>query len=416
MIIRILPLTLLSLWCSAHLALAQDAVAPSAAPATLPEVNVPSATLPDTSADTATGEQPPSKTNNTETAPLENEAATEEKTANVETGSETPAEPEVFTPSYGTFEKSLFYREQDISRMKNVLEVYERVASKGEKTDIAVDEQNIDKLLEGLQDPNAKQEGAEALTEFPVYYIGSVLVRSPRDWVFWLNGERITPRTKSGEISVIAVSNKGVTLHWKPTAFREIVNAATVNKNSSAAKQYASLVQSVRVDEAEGFIQFTLRPNQTFSSKYLKVLEGKFEAEPFVAAAVTAEAGVAESSSPPQATKAPQALRQSKTSAKRSAPNQAAGGSNFQNVLQNPASAAQMGLGRPVANAPMPAAGQVDPNVAQALGAAILNAQAQAQMGQPNALMPGIVPTNPQMGAPAAPNANAGLPVLPPGM
>jgi hypothetical protein len=101
---------------------------------------------------------------------------------------------------------------------------------------------------------------------YPQFFLESLVFRTDADWTIWVNGQRISPAPEGGntDITVTAIDKNQVSLKWRPDDFEKV-------KKTWAKTQH----ESVHVDEAAGLVFFTLKPNQTFSSYGMKVLEGK---------------------------------------------------------------------------------------------------------------------------------------------
>lgn len=180
-----------------------------------------------------------------------------------------PAAPSGFKPSYGEFENSLMYSAQDIDRMKKVLYGYERLQ---QQTDgIAVKDEFTDLLVE-VKPVVAIQEPAK----YPSYYLSSIVYRSPKDWIFWLNKEKVTPKHPVADLKIISVSDRSVTFLWQPEYLSAVKMRAEKDLLSTALPNHFR-VSSAKIEpnDVDKGVRFTLAPNQTFVGAALGVFEGK---------------------------------------------------------------------------------------------------------------------------------------------
>ncbi len=101
---------------------------------------------------------------------------------------------------------------------------------------------------------------------YPQFFLESLVFHTDTDWTVWLNGQRITPESKqhSSEIKVVGIDKNQVTLQWTPADFERVRKTWENNSN-----------EFVMLDQAARMVSFVLKPNQTFSSYVMKVLEGK---------------------------------------------------------------------------------------------------------------------------------------------
>jgi hypothetical protein len=181
-----------------------------------------------------------------------------------------------FTPSYGSFANSIFFSSRQIEQMKKVLFLAERFGDEPPSEE-AVAQEDID-LLEGfeLTVPKQEEETITTPTVFPAFYVSSILYRGPNDWVFWMNGERVTPDSVLPELRVTAIQSRSVSLLWSPgdpESFLLYQDMLRKEEPPIGLKKRLSKGRNVQEPES-GKWAFTLRPNQTFDSRFFAVLEG----------------------------------------------------------------------------------------------------------------------------------------------
>ena len=175
-----------------------------------------------------------------------------------------------FKPSYGEFSQSLFYTPEDIERMKKVLYMYEQV-QRPEGT-VAVVKDEFTELLDDVKPIESIQEPSK----YPSFYLSSVVYRSSRDWLFWMNGEKYSPKKLPDDMKVVAVSPRSVTFSWTPQYVSQAKMRYEMKRtDNSLPRHFKASGGNVRYDkETESFI-FTVAPNQSFVSAAFAIYEGK---------------------------------------------------------------------------------------------------------------------------------------------
>jgi len=176
--------------------------------------------------------------------------------------------------------KSMFYSPDEIKRIHYAISAYVKRTT-GHEQDMALDELNFLKQLTGMK-VDKKDTGTgiaglnipgltpapppqPVLTEYPQFYLESLAYHTPTDWSVSINHIKFTPsQPQSPSLQVVGISPDKVTVVWKPLLM-EMVN--------DVWKRAAN--DDVEVDSLHGTVTFTLRPNQTFSSYVMRVLEGK---------------------------------------------------------------------------------------------------------------------------------------------
>jgi hypothetical protein len=200
-----------------------------------------------------------------------NQAVSPQQTEAMSPAAEPSATQEIkkdFKPSYGEFEQSLLYSAQDIDRMKKVLTSYESI-----------------KRPEGSAKP-VKDEFTELLNmpvptisepeNYPTYYMSSIVYRSPKDWLFWMNGTKYTPKKMPGGMKILAMSPRAALFAWEPeyieqakTRFERELIDTSIPKHIKAHNSY------VKYDEKNNRFTVSIAPNQSFVSAAFAVYEGK---------------------------------------------------------------------------------------------------------------------------------------------
>ena len=264
---RLLPVTILLLATSA---LAQQAALPLAPTATTPApAGLPA--LP--AAAPATAPSPAA-------APLAkpNDSAAAVPALPALAGTTTPDPGQNF--SFGTAKNSLLFTPAQIEGMKKSLTAYESLSHE-------VGDANPDDTAVVL----APQKKIGEPSDYPVFYLSSILYHSPTDWTVWLDRTRITPATNSGELIVTQVAADHASFRWTPPYIDAIAARYSGNTFADAHRVANRFTDPDTTKYAHGntSVEFTLRPNQSFVSAYFHTFEGKL-ASPKVPGAATADA------------------------------------------------------------------------------------------------------------------------------
>jgi hypothetical protein len=271
----------------------------------LPEVQVPATPAPAVAAEptatttttTTTTSSEPAEAATAQTLETQNsaqpalDAQAVEKPADAATGDaaiatgETPKEAggekeKNFIASYGTYGKSVFFTEEEIKRMKQVLYISESFKGEAVSDKPQTDDTAFNDLLGSLN--NKATVDVSPITEFPSFYVSTIVYKSPSNWSLWLNGNRVTPKRVPAGIEVVAVSPTGAQFLWKPEKFLQFkaywddIEAGKVTKAPARSLSQAS---KVTFDKKNSAWVFTVKTNQTFASQYMAVLEGKHDAQ-----------------------------------------------------------------------------------------------------------------------------------------
>ncbi|MBN8543422.1 MAG: hypothetical protein J0M34_04065 [Alphaproteobacteria bacterium] len=181
-----------------------------------------------------------------------------------------PTAPQIkenYIPSYGNFTQSLMFNSTDIDRMKKVLYAYESV-------------KRIDKPTASTQTPEVPILPIAAVEEpkqYPSFYLSSIVYRSPKDWLLWMNNAKYSPKKRPGEATLLSISPRAAVFSWKP----EYIEQAKLRFEQSLIdktipKHFKSAMSKVRYDENREAFVFTLAPNQSFVGAAFGIYEGKY--------------------------------------------------------------------------------------------------------------------------------------------
>lgn len=164
--------------------------------------------------------------------------------------------------SFGDATVSVLFLPDQIEQMKRVLTTYE----------------DQRKILGDASPIETTETVAPPVVEpptYPVFYLSSLVYKSPTDWTVWLSGHKITPSKNDTDVQVLSVNASQATFVWYPTYNAAIITRkkesllATPDpiKNRLAAPNFIH-------DELIGMFTFTLKPNQSFVVGYLSMFEG----------------------------------------------------------------------------------------------------------------------------------------------
>lgn len=217
--------------------------------------------------------------------------------------------------SYGDAPYSLFYTAKQIEQMKIILSDVETALAQQQPI---VPKANLEVI------PERRRLVAEPvdLTNYPMFYLASVVYHTPSNWTVWLeqsgggaapaatpepsadakappapgapvppnaapaaptidaNGNRhmkITPKNNTGDLIVTRVGEHEVEFVWRPTYTNFI--ATRTNRHlfakSDAVRHRLALNPAITYAPGDKEIHFTLRENQSFVPGYFQIFEGR---------------------------------------------------------------------------------------------------------------------------------------------
>jgi len=159
--------------------------------------------------------------------------------------------------------KSILYTPDEIKDIHMALNTYLKYAGRG--GELTFDEEAFLSRLGGLK-KSAGNRGQNRFFTYPQFFLDSLVYYSSSEWLVWINGEKITQDTskEGSNIHVVQISPDKVTVEWFPLEINRVLDTWRRFPNPD-----------VLVDPAHGQVVFTLKPNQTFSSYSMSVLEGR---------------------------------------------------------------------------------------------------------------------------------------------
>ena len=156
--------------------------------------------------------------------------------------------------------QSLFFSDVEIAKIHEAMSMYLR--GQGQNANLILDEDDyFNKASEAKQ-----QDTQGRYYTYPQFFLESLVFHSDIDWSVWINGQKISHDSEDAgdKLKVRAIDKDKVDLEWAPSDMAQVIMTAEKWPN-----------EEVTIDRLNGTVLFTLKPNQTFSSYVLRVLEGK---------------------------------------------------------------------------------------------------------------------------------------------
>lgn len=160
--------------------------------------------------------------------------------------------------------KSLFFTQAEITDIHLAINTYLKNSGRG--GDFTFDEEAFLNRLGRMKGSGATTAQSARFYTYPQFFLDSIVYDSPESWIIWVNGVKITQDTpkENSDIQVVAIDQDKVKLEWAPAVMDKVTEVWNQVPNDE-----------IDVDTLRGRVSFTLRPNQTFSSYVMKVLEGR---------------------------------------------------------------------------------------------------------------------------------------------
>ncbi len=158
--------------------------------------------------------------------------------------------------------RSLFFSPEQLRNLNYAINVYRRNFQGKAITDEFDEEDFLSKLSNIKQTPETTR-----YFQYPQFYLESLVYHAEDNWIVWVNGQKITQATPSehSDLKVEAINQDSVQLIWRPADSQKVME---IWKNVPRG-------EDVKVMGNGAAVRFSLRPNQTFSSYVMRVLEGK---------------------------------------------------------------------------------------------------------------------------------------------
>lgn len=210
---------------------------------------------------------------------------------------------------------SLMFPQKDVDDLVTIYRAYlASIANSSEEETNTVDDDVAKQTLERLA---GIQEQEAVDPEIYNFALNSILYNHSRDWSIWVNGKRRSRKEAmegfsigSSNVKVSRVGKDQITYVWEPqgSSFDVVQSRWDAKQQRKADKVQSPQIAAgdqVAIDGIGQKVTVTLRPNQTFMSEHMSVMEGTRSLQKTPAAAdsppagsVPAETGVGNSLEP----------------------------------------------------------------------------------------------------------------------
>lgn len=164
---------------------------------------------------------------------------------------------------------SMFITPEEMAKINDAIAAYKRMRENRNSNA----ENQAKNFLNQLEEP-AKELVAEPpkpqVFTYPQFFLQTLSYQGPDDWMVMVNGQKFVPRydDPNSPLKVVMVTQEMVVIEWRPQDMEKVSQAWMMA--SSGPGQSDVVVDSIR-----STVTFTLKPNQTFSSYAMRVVEGK---------------------------------------------------------------------------------------------------------------------------------------------
>lgn len=167
--------------------------------------------------------------------------------------------------SFGSSNLSILFLPTQIERMKIAIRNYESVSHDQAPTPVIKTPVEVTKITT-IEEPKS----------YPVFYLASIVYNKPGDWSLWMSGRKITSRKNETDVSVLSINANSATFLWQPSYSKAVLqrNDEASFVSTDTVKNRLATAQPITLNKDTGSVQFTLRPNQSFSVGYFKIFEG----------------------------------------------------------------------------------------------------------------------------------------------
>lgn len=164
---------------------------------------------------------------------------------------------------------SLFVTPEELARINEAIATYKR--NKDKKNNSAENQaKNFLNQLEPLIETSVEQQAVPFT--YPQFFLQTLSYKGPDDWLVVVNGEKFVPRYENPAswLKVVMVDKESVVMEWRPQNMEKVQESWMVAPLGVDASD-------VLVDSARDTVTFTLKPNQTFTSYAMRVVEGRVQ-------------------------------------------------------------------------------------------------------------------------------------------
>lgn len=178
-----------------------------------------------------------------------------------------------------SWEGTLMFSEQDVNDLLAVYRSYQM----GE-TEL-VEEVGEGRRLEDFLNPQETEEVPEEILQLS---LASIIYHTDADWTIWVNGKRYYRDTamagfavgdSQSQVKVVDITPSSVSFVWEPipASFSKVAQRWQEKQRFSDHAQSPQVAKNEQVDfnRENRTVAVTLRPNQTFVSRFMSVMEGQ---------------------------------------------------------------------------------------------------------------------------------------------
>jgi hypothetical protein len=195
-----------------------------------------------------------------------------------------PAADAAKDPYALVWEGSLMFTEQELYNLQRVIDAYQqKLKGLPPSTERALTgDKFVDDLIAKIMGEEPTPDGKSSTdtprlllpTEAPAFHLGSILYVGPKDWRVWINGMQYTQDARYGAVEIQSVDAQRVTMLWKAKDLAYIAP----NWGQSLKHLDSTSKGNITVNDKDRTVTISLRPNQTFVSRIMRIVEGKTEA------------------------------------------------------------------------------------------------------------------------------------------
>jgi len=155
--------------------------------------------------------------------------------------------------------QSIFFSQSDIESILQAKTICEK--RRNNNLDQGLEEDDFLKRLESI---SSEKKVATTFT-YPQFFLASILYHSPKDWVVWVNGEKITQNSgvSPSGLKIVEINGQNATFEWVPEQMDKVADVEYSSKNP------------IKVDAINNKVTFSLKGNQTFTTYAMRIVEGK---------------------------------------------------------------------------------------------------------------------------------------------
>jgi hypothetical protein len=166
---------------------------------------------------------------------------------------------------------SVFITEEELAKINEAIAAYKRMKD-AQNVNAENQAKNFLNQLEDIKSEITPEEVKEEPYTYPQFHLETLGYHSPKDWILQVNGQKFGPHLSSegSALKVISIDKEKVLLEWYPAKMEKVLEVWDNTFNELTGTNV-----DVFVDRERNTVTFELRPNQTFSSYVMRVLEGK---------------------------------------------------------------------------------------------------------------------------------------------